>query len=254
MAILQAENVTVGYISDIFVLQGANFYVNEGEIAAIVGPNGAGKSTLLKTLYGFLHPSAGRIVYRGKDVTRRSPEQFLRMGIAYVPQQTQSLFPDLTVHENLELGCWIMRHDKARVKRALERAYERFPVLAQKRRARTATLSGGQQRTLELARALLTEPNVLMMDEPTAMLSPAVSKEIYRFLRAVKEDGVTVVLVDQHVTQAMEIADYVWVLEMGKEKHHGPKDKMEKAMRDIIRSWVALEEKGLAIAGGEGNG
>src|SRR5690606_6114095 len=105
MAILQAENVTVGYISDIFVLQGANFYVNEGEIAAIVGPNGAGKSTLLKTLYGFLHPSAGRIVYRGKDVTRRSPEQFLRMGIAYVPQQTQSLFPDLTVHENLELGC-----------------------------------------------------------------------------------------------------------------------------------------------------
>jgi branched-chain amino acid transport system ATP-binding protein len=224
MATLDVRDLEVEYFTDIRVLRGLSLRAPEAQITSIIGPNGAGKSTLLKTIYGYLRPRAGKIFFNGADITGEPPYHLLAKGIAFVPQD-RTVFPDLTVHENLEMGAWLLRKHAQRVKEAIDDIYRRFPVLGEKRKAKAQTLSGGQQRMLELGRALLTSPQVLLIDEPTVGLAPKVASEIYTIIADFRRSGITILLVDQNVRRALELADYVYLLEMGVVREHGPKAK-----------------------------
>jgi|Deesub1362A_J573_1020465.scaffolds.fasta_scaffold00095_30 branched-chain amino acid transport system ATP-binding protein len=243
MTIVAAREIEVSYYGDILVLQGVSVEVEEGKITIVIGPNGAGKSTLLKTLYGLLTPRRGRILYRGEDITGMKVHHFLSKGLAYVPQ-ARSIFPELTVRENLLLGCWIMRRDGKAVQEALEYVFSFFPMLREKQRAKAGTLSGGQQKILEVARGLLTHPEVFLLDEPTATLAPIVAKEIYAFLENLRAHKTTVVLVDQNVKQAFEISDYVYILELGRNRAQGPKAMFQGKLREVIQDWLDYEIPG----------
>ena len=234
---LQVDNVVAGYYGDIVVLQGVSINAQTREVTAIIGPNGAGKSTLLKVIYGFLKPRKGRILYNGQDITGKRPSSLLNLGIAYVPQE-RTIFPSLTVEENLELGAWTIRKRQTAVKRALEVVYDFLPALKRYRYKKARMLSGGTQRMLEIGRALMTKPKLLLLDEPTAQLAPKLAKEIYGVIEQLKEANVTIILVDQNVKQCIEVADYIYVLEMGRNKVDGPKEKFEKQLRNVVKGWL----------------
>ena len=237
--LMEMRDVYVSYHGDISILNGLSLNIPEGKITGIIGPNGAGKSTALKTLYGFLKPQRGEIRLAGERIDGLEPYQFIERGIAYVPQN-RSLFNDLSVEDNLRLGCWVFRKDKARMARALERAYAQFPILKQKRKDMAGSMSGGQQRFLELARALALEPKIVMLDEPTAMIAPKLSQELYAFIKALPEQGVTVILVDQNVRQCVNISDHVYILELGQNKADGDAAdfKGDSRLREMIAEWL----------------
>ncbi len=237
MGVLRAEELSVSYHRDINILKGVSIDVQEGSITTIIGPNGAGKSTLLKTLYGLLKPNKGNILLRGKEITGLKTHEFIKQGMAYVPQ-LRSIFPDLTVSENLELGSWIFKQDKRRVKSAIHKVFNRFPVLAEKRKEPAGLLSGGQQKILEIGRALLTDPNICLFDEPTATLAPKIANQIYSTLLDLKDTGITIVMVDQRVKQAFDISDYIYVLELGVNRINGSKQEFEGGLKEMIRGWL----------------
>jgi len=241
MSILSAKNIVVSYYGDISVLRDVSMEAKEGEITIIIGPNGAGKSTLLKTLYGLLRPKKGSIIYEGKDITGLKVHEFMKLGLAYVPQ-SRTVFPDLTVMENLELGSWILRHDKKKVNEALDYVFSFFPILDEKKNDKAKTLSGGQQKMLEVGRALLTKPKVLLLDEPTATLAPMLAKEIYSFLVRLRDEKTTIVLVDQNVRQAFEIANYIYVLELEENSTQGSKKEFEGKLKEVIKDWLNYDE------------
>jgi len=237
MAILEANNISVSYYGDINILKGVSLKAEEALITTVIGPNGAGKSTLLKSLYGLLKPKKGSILLDGKDISNLKVHEFIRTGISYVPQ-LRSIFPELTVRENLELGTWIFKKDKEKIRNAINQAYERFPVLYEKRSIRAGLLSGGQQKTLEIGRYLLTNPRICLFDEPTATLSPRIAELIYSTLFTLKSEGITIVMVDQRIRQAFEISDYVYVLELGQNKIDGNRKDFEGNLKDMIKGWL----------------
>ncbi len=219
---LEAKELYVGYYRDLNILQGVSVNVREGKITAVLGANGVGKSTLLKAIYGFLKPNAGEILLDGRSVVGIPTHKLINMGISYIPQ-LPGIFRWMSVEENLELGAWPFRGDKARIQRKLEENYERFPALADRRRSQAGELSGGMQRMVELGRALMTDPKVILVDEPTAGLAKLLAEEVYQMLVGLRDrDGMTIVLVDQQIRQALKIADYVYVLELGHNKFEGP--------------------------------
>ncbi len=220
-AMLEARDLYVGYYKDLYILQGVNLVARQAQITAVLGANGVGKSTLLKAIYGFLVPASGDVALDGHSLLNVPTHRRIRMGLAYITQQP-SIFPWMTVQENLELGAWTYRGDKVRLQRKLEQNYERFPVLRDRRRSTTGTLSGGQQRMVELGRTLMTEPKVILVDEPTAGLARLLTDEVYQMLAGLRGEGITIVLVDQEIRQALKIADYVYVLELGRNKFEGP--------------------------------
>jgi len=234
MVLLELRAVVGGYVEGIDILNGVELAVEPGSLTGIIGPNGAGKSTLLKTIFGFLHPRAGRIVFDGHDIQAEVPHAIKRRGIGYVPQGT-NIFPQLTVHENLQLGAWVFRRDAARVARMLERAYAAFPRLADKRRLRATGLSGGEAKMLSIAKEMVTEPRLLLIDEPSAGLSPRISEQVYAQLLAARAAGVTILLVDQNIAKAVEIADYLYMLEMGAVRRAGPRQAFTDQLRELIR-------------------
>ncbi|MDS1135158.1 ABC transporter ATP-binding protein [Nitratireductor indicus] len=237
--LLGLEDVSVAYHGDITILDHVNIAARKGMVTGIIGPNGAGKSTALKTLYGFLKPTTGHIRYKGESLNGKPPYTFIERGIAFVPQN-RSLFGDLSVEDNLRLGCWVFRSDNQRVQRVLDVAYSQFPILADKRNDPASSLSGGQQRFLELARALALEPEVVLLDEPTAMIAPKLSREIYDFIRELPSRGITVILVDQNVRQCAAVSDYLYVLELGRNKAEGGRDMFEgdSALHSLIEEWL----------------
>jgi len=219
---LEAKDLYVGYYRDLNILQGVSVNVREGKITAVLGANGVGKSTLLKAIYGFLKPNAGEILLDGRSIMGIPTHKLINMGISYIPQ-LPGIFRWMSVEENLELGAWPFRGDKARIQRKLEENYERFPALADRRRSQAGELSGGMQRMVELGRALMTDPKVILVDEPTAGLAKLLAQEVYQMLVGLRDrDGMTIVLVDQQIRQALKIADYVYVLELGHNKFEGP--------------------------------
>lgn len=240
MTIYEVDQVIAGYIPGINILEQISMKFNKGQITSILGANGAGKSTLLKTMYGFLNPREGNVLFKGQKINGMNVERLLDMGIAYVPQQSKSLFSDMTVHENLIMGCWIIRKDKAKIKRSIERVYDHHAFLKENQHYPAGLLSGGQQRILELERAMLTNPEVMLLDEPTETLAPIIAKDIYKELLELKKTGVTIILIDQNVKSAVNIADYIYILEYGKTKHHGNKAEIESEMEEIIRNWIAV--------------
>lgn len=238
-AAMELRNVSVAYHGDIRILQGLSLAVRPGKITGIIGPNGAGKSTALRTLYGLLKPIEGDVVVDGEVVTGLPPWRFIDKGIALVPQN-RSLFNDLSVEDNLRLACWSFRRDKARVAEALERAYAQFPILRERRKQPAGAMSGGQQRFLELGRALALQPRVVLLDEPTAMIAPKLSAEIYEFIATLPKQGITVVLVDQNVRQCVRISDHLYVLELGQNKVDGATEAFahDDQLRNLIAEWV----------------
>jgi branched-chain amino acid transport system ATP-binding protein len=219
---LELKDLYVGYYRDLNILQAINLTAEKGKITTILGANGVGKSTTLKAVFGFLKPNSGDILIRGKSILGVPTHKRIELGLAYIPQQP-GVFRWMSVEENLEVGAWTFRSDRARVRRKLEENYERFPILREKRRQLTGELSGGQQRMVEIGRTLMTDPSVILVDEPTAGLAKLLSQEVYQMLVDLRDrDQLTILLVDQEIRQALKIADYVYVLELGRNKFEGP--------------------------------
>ncbi len=234
---LRVEELFVGYYKDINILQGVTIKAEKAQITSIIGPNGVGKSTLLRAIYGFLKPSRGRILYEGQDITGMNPYAAASKGVAYIPQR-RNVFPYLSVEENMEMGAWTFRRDKARIRQKLEENYQRFPNLAAKRWHKAAFLSGGEQRMVELGRALMAEPQLLLVDEPTAGLAPLFAREIRNKLEELKAQGKAIILVEQNIKEAIGIADYVYVLDLGRNKVEGSRAEFATDLKDLVRDWL----------------
>jgi branched-chain amino acid transport system ATP-binding protein len=216
---LEVDDVTGGY-GNIEVLHGISIRAEKSKITCIIGPNGAGKSTLLKTIFGFIRPRKGKVVLDGEEITGLKPHAILKRGISYV-LQGRSVFPYLTVLENLEMGAYV-RNDKKQVKTDIEAICNLFPVLNKKKSNPAGTLSGGEQRMLELGRSLLLNPKVVLLDEPSIGLAPKFSQIIYEEIKKMNETGISVVMVEQNVRKALSISDYGYLLELGKNSYEGP--------------------------------
>jgi branched-chain amino acid transport system ATP-binding protein len=218
-ALLVAEHITAGY-GRIDILHDVSLAVRPGEIVSIIGPNGAGKSTSFKAIVGFLRPRQGRVVFDGAEITGLRPDLVLRRGLAYVPQG-RIVFPQMTVLENLEMGGFIER-DGRRLAAALERVYALFPILADRRRQNAGTMSGGEQQMVAMGRALMTDPRLILLDEPSLGLAPKFVTLIFEKLVEMKASGYTLMLVEQNATRALAIADRGYVLELGRNRFEGP--------------------------------
>jgi branched-chain amino acid transport system ATP-binding protein len=232
---LEVKDLYVGYYKDLNILQGVSITAREAQITTVLGANGVGKSTLLKAIYGFLKPNEGEVLLAGRSLLGVPTHRRIDMGISYIPQQP-GIFRWMTVEENLELGAWTFRDDKERIKHKLEENYERFPALKDRRRSQAGELSGGMQRMVEVGRTLMTDPTVILVDEPTAGLAKMLSEQVYWMLvRLRDEEGMTIVLVDQEIRQALKIADYVYVLELGRNRFEGPVEEFSDLQKAF---WV----------------
>jgi branched-chain amino acid transport system ATP-binding protein len=222
---LEVKDLYVGYYRDLNILQGVSLTAETGKITTVLGANGVGKSTLLKAIYGFLKPNGGEVLLEGKNVVGTPTYALINQGISYIPQQP-GIFRWMSVEENLEMGAWTFKNDKKRIERKLQENYERFPLLEDRRKSLAGELSGGMQRMVELGRTLMTDPKIILVDEPTAGLAKMLSEEVYNMLANLRElEGITIILVDQEIRQALKIADYVYVLELGRNKFDGPVDE-----------------------------
>jgi branched-chain amino acid transport system ATP-binding protein len=236
---LNVSNVSAGYLPGHPVLRGVNLNAAPGRITVILGPNGAGKSTLLKVIAGFLPPAAGAIALGDTDISTLPSHRHAAHGIGLLPQG-RSAFPDLTVIENIELGGWSMRADRARLRAAVDAMLTRYPHLRPLRNRAAGSLSGGQQRAVEIARMLVSNPSVLLVDEPSVGLSPIVASQVYQELEALKAEGRTILLVDQDVRAAIRVADYVYVLNSGKNDIEGDRSAFEGDLGAIVRGWLGV--------------
>ena len=232
---LEAKDLYVGYYKDLNILQGVSIKAQEGKITTVLGANGVGKSTLLKAIYGFLRPNGGEILLEGKNIIGTPTHELINQGISYIPQQP-GIFRWMSVEENLEMGAWTFKQDKARIQRKLEENYERFPLLKDRRKSPAGELSGGMQRMVEVGRTLMTDPKVILVDEPTAGLAKLLAEEIYQMLADLRDkESMTIILVDQAIRQALKIADYVYVLELGRNKFEGPVEEFTDLKKAL---WV----------------
>ena len=211
MYLLFGENITCGYGS-VDIISNCNIGVNKGEISSIVGPNGAGKSTAMKALFGLLPIKQGKIILDGEDITNLLPQQRVLKGMGFVPQ-TNNIFPSLTVEENLEMGAFIEQHDCSKM---LEYIYELFPVLKDKQYQLGGELSGGQRQQVAVGRALMTKPKVLMLDEPSAGVSPIIMDGLFKKVTEIANQGTAVLMVEQNAKQALKISNLGFVLNQGK--------------------------------------
>ena len=218
MGLLTATGVVAGYGAADEILKGVDLRVEPGEIVGIIGPNGAGKSTLLKAVAGLLKPKAGTIALNNADITGREPRDISRMGLAYVPQE-HNIFPSMSVRENLEMGGYI---DPKGAKARIDGVLGRFPVLANKRRHAARTLSGGERQMLAMAMALMVEPAVLLLDEPSAGLSPVAAEVLFNAIIQINKEGVSIAMVEQNANEALAISHRAYILVDGKNSRTGP--------------------------------
>jgi len=222
MPLLEVNNIASGY-GRTEVLHGVSMYVDQDETVTIIGPNGAGKSTLFKTIMGYLIPNAGNILYSEEDVTTLEPNKKVEIGMAYVPQ-LENTFPSLTVQENLEMGGY--SKDREAVRKRIESAYSTFPVLKEKRNKRVHTLSGGERQMLGMSRALMTEPDLLLLDEPSAGLAPKVADAVFNQINNLHKRGIGIIIIEQDAHKSLSISDRGYVLAMGQNYFDGSADKI----------------------------
>ncbi len=212
MIILEADNITAGYTREVDILSDVNIRLESGQIVSVIGPNGAGKSTLLKTIFGILKPTTGKISLKDEDITGLKPDKVAKKGISYVPQ-VDNVFPSLTIQENLEMGAFIREDDYSR---RLNEIYELFPILGERKKQKAGQLSGGQRQMVAMGRALMVDPQVLLLDEPSAGLSPKLVDMIFEKITDVNKTGVSMIIVEQNAREALKMADHGYVLAMGR--------------------------------------
>ena len=219
MALLEVEDVHAGY-GDFLVLKGVDLAVERGQIVCLIGPNGAGKSTLFKTIYGLLKPSRGDVRFDGKSIVGLTQRELLERGIAYVLQR-HAVFPDMTVRENLEMGAFIAADDYD-IDAKIDEMCDIFPVLEERIGDKAGQLSGGQQQMVEFARGLMLDPELLLLDEPTAGLAPKIIDDVFEKVEAINDLGVTVLMIEQNIKTGIRYSDYAFLLENGQSKSDGP--------------------------------
>jgi len=219
MSLLKVESVNSGY-GEMEILHRVSIEVNEGEIVSIIGPNGAGKSTLMKTIFGLLKPTQGRITFKEEEITGLPPNEIVRKGLCYVPQ-VDNVFPSLTVEENLEMGAFI-EDDPQVVEERKAQVYELFPLLRKRRRQRVGKMSGGERQMVAMGRALMLDPELLMLDEPSAALAPKLAEMIFEKIKEINSAGVSLLIVEQNAKESLKLADRGYVLADGQNKLEGP--------------------------------
>jgi ABC-type branched-subunit amino acid transport system ATPase component len=212
MNILKAENITAGYTRKVNILTDVHIRVKSGQIVSVIGPNGAGKSTLLKTIFGMLKPSNGSIHLKDEDITGLKPDKVAQRGISYVPQ-VDNVFPSMTIQENLEMGAFIRDDDYSQ---RINEIYELFPVLGERKKQKAGQLSGGQRQMVAMGRALMVDPQLLLLDEPSAGLSPKLVDMIFEKIVDINKSGVSMIIVEQNAREALKMADHGYVLATGK--------------------------------------
>jgi len=234
---LVARDLVAGYLPTIDILRGVSFEAARGQVRCVLGPNGTGKSTLLKVLFGFLPARAGEIRLDGQPVRSVAPHEMGRHGVVYLPQRP-SIFPHLAVEVNLRLGAWRYRGERGRVEDLVTRAYDQFPVLRDRRGQPGGTLSGGQQRQLEIARSLMHDPVLFLIDEPTAGVEPRIAVVIYDLIKGLAAQGKAVLLVDQNIKRALEVADYVYVMRTGTVLSEGSREAFGGDTEALVARWL----------------
>jgi neutral amino acid transport system ATP-binding protein len=215
--LLEVENVWAGYIKDLDILQGINFHIFPGELVAVIGPNGAGKSTLAKTIFGLLTPHQGDITFKGQKIAGLKSNQIVRRGMCYVPQ-IANVFPSLSIEENLEMGAFIRNISLASLK---SKIYDTFPGLANRKQQKAGTLSGGERQMLAMGKALMLEPDLLLLDEPSAALSPVLVSSVFEQIKQINQTGTAIVLVEQNARKALAMAHRGYVLDTGRDRFTG---------------------------------
>ncbi len=234
MSLLQIEGVRVGY-QEADILHGVNLSLEEGKIVSVIGPNGAGKSTLLKTIFGLLQPNSGNISFKGEDITGLKPEKIVQKGISFVPQ-VENVFPNMSVKENLEMGAFIRSDDFSHKYKEI---YELFPVLEEKRKQKVGHLSGGQRQMVAMGRALMLDPEIILLDEPSAGLAPLLVSNIFEMIKKINSNGISIIIVEQNAKKALKMADHGYVLAMG-----------ENVLDDTGAALLANEDIGRLYLGG----
>jgi ABC-type branched-subunit amino acid transport system ATPase component len=235
MNILKADNITAGYTREVNILTDVHIRVKSGQIVSVIGPNGAGKSTLLKTIFGMLKPSNGSIHLKDEDITGLKPDKVAQRGISYVPQ-VDNVFPSMTIQENLEMGAFIRDDDYSQ---RINEIYELFPVLGERKKQKAGQLSGGQRQMVAMGRALMVDPQLLLLDEPSAGLSPKLVDMIFEKIVDINKSGVSMIIVEQNAREALKMADHGYVLATGK-----------NVLDDSGKALLANEEVGRLYLGG----
>ena len=215
--LLQAERIVAGYLPEVNILNGCSIHLDEGELVGIIGPNGAGKSTLIKAMFGLVKISSGSVLLRGDDITNLTTHSLVSKGVGYVPQ-TQNVFPTLTISENLEMGIYLRPKEFTR---RFQFVTGLFPLLADRRSQKAGSLSGGERQMVAMGRALMTDPSVLFLDEPSAGLSPIMQDEVFTRVKQINEAGVSIVMVEQNARRALAMSDRGYVLDQGRDAYTG---------------------------------
>ena len=215
--VIECNGIAAGYVKGLNILQGIDMIINEKEIVSIIGPNGAGKSTLLKAIMGIINISGGRFFIDGVEKTNTPTHQIVKEGVGYVPQ-VENVFPSLTIEENLEIGSWSI---DTSIKQSISKIFDDFPMLKERRKDKAGNLSGGQRQILALARALTTSPKILLLDEPSAGLSPVAIKEVFEIVKEINSKGVAILLVEQNAKRAVNFSDRGYVLDQGRNAYQG---------------------------------
>ena len=249
-AVLETRELVAGYIPEVDILQGVNVTVAEGEIVTIAGPNGAGKSTLVRSICGLLPPRSGRVLYRGQDISRAKAHAIARKGVGYVPQ-LDNVFVSMTVDENLEMGA-IARPD-TRLRERLAAVYELFPRLAERRRQRAGTLSGGERQMLAMARTLIPEPDVLVLDEPSSGLAPTLVAAVFERILAINQTGVTILMVEQNARRALAMSSRGYLLDLGRNRFEGPGRELLEDPK-VIELYLGVARRGVRAGGARPDG
>jgi ABC-type branched-subunit amino acid transport system ATPase component len=216
-ALVRADALYAGYFPGVNILNGSDLYAQEGELVGIIGPNGAGKSTLLKAIFGLVHVNQGSVLLRDEDITNLRADQLVRRGVGFVPQ-TNNVFPSLTIEENMQMGAF---QDPKSFDERFAKVIDIFPTLGERRKQRAGSLSGGERQMVAMGRALMMEPGVLLLDEPSAGLSPALQDEVFVRVRDINRTGVTVIIVEQNARRCLQIVDRGYVLDQGKNAYTG---------------------------------
>ncbi len=215
--LLQARDIVACYFPGVNILDGANLHADDGELVGIIGPNGAGKSTLLKAIFGLLKVSSGQVTLAGENITNLRADELVRLGVGYVPQ-TENVFPSLTIEENLQMGAYQQPKD---FKTRFEQVGSLFPMLIKRKSQRAGSLSGGERQMVAMGRALMMNPKVLLLDEPSAGLSPALQDDVFIRVKEINATGVTIVMVEQNARRCLQIVDRAYVMDQGKNAYTG---------------------------------